>query len=168
MKDAQYWIEKLNLQTHPEGGHFRETYRSSERIAANALPPRFGGERTLSTSIYFLLEHEEVSHFHKIKADEIWHFYAGTGLTLHAIDGDGNYSERKLGPDYENGDEFQLMVPGGIWFGASVLDTSSYALFGCTVAPGFEFEDFELARRDKLTELYPQHQAIIERLTKPE
>ncbi len=159
MKPARHWIEKLFLVKHPEGGYYRETYRAAESIPQNGLPPRFSGLRAFSTAIYFLLPSGECSALHRIKSDEVWHFYAGNSLTIHVIDERGTYTQIKLG-----GDSFQAVVPAGCWFGATVDGPGSYALAGCTVAPGFDFADFELANRADLVALYPQHRAIIERL----
>jgi len=152
-KDAQYWIQKLDLQPHPEGGYFTETYRTDAPA----------GERAASTGIYFLIETGNVSHFHRIDADEMWHFYAGDGLTVHMISPSGDYGQLRLG----TGDDevFQAVVPAGYWFGAEVSEDGRFALVGCTVAPGFEFEGFELADRDELSTEFPDHEEIIRRLT---
>jgi hypothetical protein len=163
---ARRWIDALQLHRHPEGGYFRETYRSEETIAAASLPPRFGGDRAFSTAIYFLLEGEDFSALHRIKQDEVWHFYDGAALTIHVIDPAGNYSRILLGRNLEAGELPQAVVRAGCYFGASVSDSRSYSLVGCTVAPGFEFADFELADREELCRLYPQHRQIIEGLTR--
>lgn len=174
MKDAVYWIEKLALKKHPEGGHFRQTYRSREIIAPGVLPGRFKGGRPISTAIYYLLSGNEFSAFHCLKSDELWHFYTGTGLTIHVIDLNGTYSRIKLGNDFGHGEVFQAVVEAGCWFGAAVNsddacsysdDTRLYSLVGCTVAPGFDFSDFRIGDRKELIELYPEHRTIIEKLT---
>lgn len=165
MRNAAYWIEKLALQEHPEGGYFRQVYCSSERIERAALPPRFGGVRSFSTAIYFLLSGRDRSALHRIKSDELWHFYDGSPLTVHVIDPSGSYRPILLGRDCEAGQVFQAVVEAGCWFGATVDDPAAYALVGCTVAPGFDYDDFELADREALLQLYPQHRAVIERLT---
>jgi len=162
---ARRWIEQLNLQPHPEGGWFRETYRSDEIVPASALPERFHGDRNFSTAIYFLLEGEDTSALHRIKSDEVWHFYDGAGLTVHVITPNGEYSKIKLGRDPDAGEILQAIVPAGYWFGADLKDKDSYALVGCTVAPGFDFEDLEMGKRHKLSKLYPQHQDVIKHLT---
>ncbi len=164
--DADYWIATLQLRAHPEGGHFTETYRSADVIPASGLPARFGGGRPCATAIYFLLKDREVSAFHRLRADEVWHHYAGCSLTLHIIDAGGALHERRLGPEAARGEAFQVTVPAGCWFGASVDDPQSYSLAGCTVAPGFAYEDFELGARHSLIEHYPQHRQLIERLTR--
>jgi len=166
LNEAKFWIQRLNLIKLPEGGFFKETYRSTERILAAHLPPRFGGDRCFSTSIYFLLESEDFSAFHRIKSDEVWHFYHGTAITLYRIDSEGMLFETKLGNNLENGELFQVHIKAGNWFGARVSEPDSFALVGCTVAPGFEFSDFELAKRRDLIKLYPRHAEIIESLTR--
>lgn len=166
MKNARYWIDRLALVRHPEGGYYRETYRSKESIAREHLPERFGGDRAFSTAIYFLLPTGEFSAFHRIKHDEAWHFYEGSVLTLHVIDPKGEYSTMTLGRDVERGEALQAVVAAGCLFGASVDDPDSYALVGCTAAPGFDFDDFEMPGREELLERYPQHTGIIEKLTR--
>ncbi len=164
--DAKHWIDGLKLRRHPEGGWFRETYRSAESVAKAYLPPRFTGDRSFSTAIYFLLESGDLSALHRIKQDEVWHFYDGSPLTIHVIDPAGNYSAIRLGRDLAAGEGPQAVVRAGDWFGASVEEPGSYALVGCTVAPGFDFADFEMPGREELCRLFPQHRAVIERLTR--
>jgi len=161
MYPASYWVKKLGLIKHPEGGYYRETYRSAELISQQGLPAQFSGTRAFSTAIYYLLPSNEISSLHRIKSDEVWHFYAGSQLTIHVIDEKGAYAQIKLGDDC-----FQAVVHAGCWFGATVDEPQSYALVGCTVAPGFDFADFEMAKRADLLAHYPQHHAIIERLTR--
>lgn len=164
MHDAAYWIERLGLQPHPEGGYFREIYRSSAAIPGGVLP-HYDGARNLGTSIYFLLPHDQVSRLHRIKQDELWHFYAGSALTVHVIDAGGRYEPVRMGSDPEAGQSLQALVPGGSLFGASVDRGPGYALVGCTCIPGFDFADFELPGRGELLRRYPQHGGLIERLT---
>lgn len=166
MSTAKVWIESLQLRPHPEGGWFSELYKSSESIAANCLPERFGSDRTFCTAIYFLLDQFEFSALHRFQQDELWHFYDGSAVTIHVIDVEGNATQKVLGRDMGNGESLSHVVPAGSLFGATVNDTSSFALVGCTVAPGFEFEDFELPQRTDLIEQYPQHSELIERLTR--
>jgi predicted cupin superfamily sugar epimerase len=166
MAGAAQWLVGLQLRRHPEGGYYRETYRSSEAIAAAGLPPRFGGDRALSTAIYFLLEGDDFSALHRIKQDEVWHFYDGTALAVHVIDPSGCHSTIRLGRNLDSGEVPQAVVKAGCYFGASVCDPRSYALVGCTVAPGFDFADFELPGREELCRLYPQHEPLINRLTR--
>ena len=164
-RDATYWIDRLHLEPHPEGGFFRETYRSPESIDSGALPSRFDGPRAIATAIYFLLRSHERSAFHRIKSDECWHFHTGSPLTIHVISPEGDYAARSLGSRPDLGQAFQAVVPAGSWFGATVHDPDSFSLVGCTVSPGFDFADFELAGRSDLTARYPQHRSIIEKLT---
>jgi uncharacterized protein len=166
MKSAEYWIEKLQLEPHPEGGYFREIYRSSEQLPVAALPPRYQGPRCFGTSIYFLLKGDQVSCLHRLQSDEIWHFYAGAGLTLYLIDPEGTLQTVKLGDDPEQDENFSAIVPAGCWFGGRANVGDSYTLLGCTVAPGFDFADFELGERQGLLDHYPQHCKIVKQLTK--
>lgn len=158
-------VTLLDLFRHPEGGWYRETYRAAEQIAGTALPQRFGGDRCFSTAIYFMLEPGDFSALHRIKADELWHHYSGSSVLVHRIDPDGSYHRLQLGPNLAAGGQFQLMVPAGCWFGAEPAG-HDYALVGCTVAPGFDFTDFELAERAQLLACYPQHADLIRRLTR--
>ena len=122
--------------------------------------------RPVSTAIYFLLEGDNFSAFHRLQSDELWHFYAGAALTVHVIEAEGRYSAFQLGNDPEAGEVLQAVVKAGCWFASEVTDGKSFALVGCTVAPGFDFEDFELAKRAELVRNYPQHRKIIEKLTR--
>ena len=166
MQTAKDFIEHYKLLPHPEGGYYRETYRSAESIIHTALPQRFNGKRSFSTAIYFLLEKGNFSAFHRIKSDECWHFYAGACLLVHVIHENGNPETIKLGSNILNGETFQFVVPAGCWFASEPAEESSFSFVGCTVAPGFDFADFELAEADALSELYPQHEKIIRRLTR--
>jgi predicted cupin superfamily sugar epimerase len=154
-------IKQLDLAPHPEGGWYRETYRSEEVIAAHALPEKFTDSRSFCTAIYFLLEQGDFSALHRIKSDELWHFYAGTPLTIHVITAIGHYQQLILGEK-----DFQTLVPAGSWFGAEINGDGPYALVGCTVSPGFDFADFEMGDRNTLLHHFPAHAAIIRRLTK--
>jgi len=164
-KDAAYWIRKLDLKPHPEGGYYRQTYRAALVLPQDILPPNFAGPRPASTAIYFLLDAENFSAFHRLRSDELWHFYVGGSLLVHVIAADGTYSTIHLGNDPEAGDLFQGVVEAGCWFASEVKDRKSFALVGCTVTPGFDFEDFELARCEELVRSYPQHRGLIDRLT---
>ncbi len=168
MNDAAFWIERLDLRPHPEGGYFRETYRASEQVAADALPARFEGARAFGTAIYFLLTRDAFSAFHRIRSDEIWHFYAGDPITLAILDADGKgrLATQSLGRDPARGEFPQAVIPAGAWFAAEVASAGRFALVGCTVAPGFDFADFELGERARLRDRYPQHRGVIERLTR--
>ena len=165
MHAADHWIQSLQLQPHPEGGWYREIYRSAETIPREGLPTRFTGDRSFATAIYFLLKETDFSALHRIRQDELWHHYDGESLTIHMIDPAGNYSTVKLGRDVEAGESLVAVATAGWLFGATLVDTSSYALVGCTVAPGFDFDDFEMPSRAVLLQQYPQHREIICRLT---
>ena len=162
---AEELVSLLDLTRHPEGGWYRESYRSGEVIPAGALPERFAGDRSYCTSIYFLLERGDRSALHRIKSDELWHFHAGTALTVQIITPKGEHLQMKLGRDLAAGESFQGMVPAGCWFGAEVSGAGDYCLVGCTVAPGFDFADFEMAGRDDLLRQYPAHAEMIRRMT---
>jgi len=168
MKNAEHIIKILKLEKHPEGGYFRETYRSDEHIPLISLPDRFKKEHSFSTAIYFMLKRGEFSALHKIRSDEIWHFYSGASITVHIIDREGNYTTETIGTDLENGEMPQCVVPAGSIFGATIPEISDfdYSLVGCTVAPGFDFEDFHLFSREDLLKLFPQHSEIISKLTR--
>ncbi len=166
-KGAAYFIKKLALEKHPEGGCFKEVYRSKEKIPQASLPARFSGDRAFSTCIYFLLNKQDFSSFHKIRQDELWHFYEGSTLQMHFIDLLGNYHSARLGRNLEQGEQIQYTVPHNTWMAAEVIDKDSYSLIGATVAPGFEFADFVMPTEAELIKKYPQHQKIISRLTKP-
>lgn len=167
MKSASYWIDKYGLVEHPEGGYYAETYRAAETMSQSALPDRFGGDRSFSTGIYFLLESHNFSAFHRIKSDEMWHFYAGKALEVFVIDPrTRRIHVIRLGNDPEKGETFQAVVPAGAWFGSRPAEGSAYSLVGCTVAPGFDFQDFEMAERDALTDIYPEHSDLIRELTR--
>jgi uncharacterized protein len=153
------------MQAHPEGGYFAETYRSAEKIPHHALPNRFKSDRSFSTGIYFLLESHHISALHRIESDEMWHFYAGCPLNVYTIDSEGVLKIISLGNNPENGEVFQAIVPAGVWFGSKPSEPDSYSFVGCTVAPGFDFEDFEMKSRAELLVMFPQHQAIVEMLT---
>jgi hypothetical protein len=165
MESAQQWIERLNLEPHPEGGWYRQTYRAPLTLPRSALPG-FAGDRPASTAIYFLLAGDQFSAFHRLRSDEVWHFYAGSALIVHVIEPGGRYNQLLLGSDASSGEQFQAVVPAGCWFGSSLRHPDSYALVGCTVAPGFDFADFEMAERNELAVRFPQHRKIIERLTR--
>jgi predicted cupin superfamily sugar epimerase len=164
--DAGFYIKNLHLQPHPEGGYFRETYRAAESITGNALPARFNGDRSFSTAIFYLLQQGDYSAFHRIKSDECWHFYAGNSLLIHIIENDGKYRCIKLGAKTEAGEIFQFVVPATSWFAAEPAITTDFALAGCTVAPGFDFRDFEMADRQVLLSAFPLHSNIIGRLSR--
>ena len=163
--NAASWIRRLKLRRHPEGGYYRETYRAKDTVPAKALPRRFAGQRCFSTAIYFLLRGHDISRLHRLQSDELWHFYAGGALTIHIITPPGQHKLIKLGKNPKRGESFQVVIPSGGWFGAAVNNPRAYSLVGCTVAPGFDFADFEPGNCRQLLAQYPQHAKIIRRLT---
>jgi uncharacterized protein len=165
-RSADFWIDRLQLAPHPEGGYFRQTYSDRTLIAAEALPPGFTGPRPASTAIYFLLEKGNFSAFHRIRSDEVWHFYAGDAIEIIVLKTDGAGEKILLGGKIQDGESFQAVVGAGQWFASRLVEGGSFALVGCTVAPGFHFDDFVIAARDELIKKYPQHRTLIERLTR--
>jgi predicted cupin superfamily sugar epimerase len=157
-------VEKFKMLRHPEGGYYKETYRSDELIKKGSLPGRFSGDRNFSTAIYFLLEQGNFSAFHRIQSDECWHFYAGHTLHVHMIHPDGQYELIRLGNNIAAGETFQAMVPAGCWFASETAPAGLFSFVGCTVAPGFDFADFELAKGDILGAEFPTQRALITRL----
>lgn len=155
-------VKHFQLLPHPEGGYYKETYRSATQVNNECLPADFNGPRSLSTAIYFLLTRGNFSAFHRIPSDECWHFYQGSPLNVYMISGDGKLSIIRLGNDIHAGEVFQAVVPAGCWFASE--STGDFSLVGCTVSPGFDFRDFELAYAEKLAKLYPQHDTTIRRL----
>ena len=146
---VSYWVSHLGLASHPEGGYFREVYRSAELVASAHLPDRFPGARNFATSIYYLLEAGDFSTFHRIKSDETWHFYAGGPLELHMVQGE-SHSIVIIGNRPDRGELLQYTVPHGVWFASRPLAGTSYSLLGCTVSPGFDFGDFEMGTPDQV------------------
>jgi predicted cupin superfamily sugar epimerase len=164
MLTAYQLIQHYAMQPHPEGGWYKEVYRSDEYIPRSALPERFSGERVFSSAIYFLLEQGNFSAFHRIKSDECWHFYAGDLLLIYVITQDGNLNIIQLGNDIGNEHLFQYVVPANCWFASTPAPGSLFCFVGCTVAPGFDFADFELASAASLSVLFPQHGNVIKDL----
>jgi predicted cupin superfamily sugar epimerase len=164
--DAAYWLDKLKLTRHVEGGAFREVYRSDLVIPRHSLPLFFQGDRSASTHIYFLLVRGQFSAFHRIAADEAWHFYSGDPLLVYEIMHNGRLVTHRLGGNPENGETFFTIVGAGSWFASTLANGGEYALVGCSVAPGFDFADFELADQETLATRYPEHQELIRRLTR--
>lgn len=157
-------IKEFGLLPHPEGGYYKETYRSEEMISKAALPEQFAGDRNFSTAIYFLLEKGNFSAFHRIKSDECWHFYAGGSLLVYILHSSGILETINLGNEIAAGQRFQYVVPAGCWFASEPAPGSAFSFVGCTVSPGFDFSDFEMAKADQLTQQYPQHESVIKRL----
>ena len=164
MLTSELLIQKYNLQQHPEGGWYKETYKSNESIQEDALPERFEHSRVFSTAIYFLLEQGNFSAFHRIKSDECWHFYAGQTLQVFVLLQNGTLDIINLGSDIRNGEMFQYVVPANCWFASRPAEESDFCFVGCTVSPGFDFADFELAEAKTLSHQYPQHAIMIRSL----
>lgn len=158
---AEDYISELGLAAHPEGGYFKEVYRSDEKIPRAGLPERFDGSRSHMTSIYFLLKSGQVSRFHRLKSDETWYFHAGYPITIHIIQPDASYRKVILGKNLI----FQVTVMRNSWFGATIEEPNSFTLVSCAVAPGFDFADFEMSEREELMSKFPEHTDIISRLT---
>lgn len=162
---AEEIIRALELKPHPEGGFYRESYRAGEAIPSSALPDRYEGERAFSTTIYYLLTPETRSRIHRLKSDEIFHFYLGDSVEFVLLFADGGWSREILGASLEYGERPQLVIPGGVWFGARLVQRGAFALMGATVAPGFEFGDYEEGNRDYLLRNYPEAKELILELT---
>lgn len=160
---AKYYIQKLQLKKHPEGGYYREIYRSAEMFFVDQ--PKKSLKRNVSTSIYFLLEGSQVSKFHRLRSDEQWHFYDGASVKIFIIDEKGKMEEVVLGKKTEQGEAFQTVIKKNNWFAAEVMNKRSFSLIGCTVSPGFDFSDFELSDRKTLEEMYPEYKTTIYKFT---
>ncbi|SEL83384.1 hypothetical protein SAMN04487910_3407 [Aquimarina amphilecti] len=165
-KKVEKIVLKLDMKPHPEGGFYKETYRSTGVIPKDTLEEGFSGDRNYCTGIYFLLTSKNFSAFHKIKQDEMWHYYVGSSLYVHVITPNGKYTKYTVGMNLDEGESPQLVVPANSWFASSVKDDEGYSFVGCTVSPGFDFEDFELAQRSFLINQYPDHLDIISEYTR--
>ena len=167
MLDVQKIIEMFDLKPLPhEGGFYRETYRSNEIVPKDALPTRYSGSRNYGTAIYYLLTPETKSLMHKVASDELFHFYLGDPVEMLQLFPDSTGKVCTLGSDILAGNHVQIVVPRNIWQGMSLKEGGRFALMGTTVAPGFEFNDFELGTRDNLIEQYPDFRDQIINLTK--
>lgn len=162
MNKAKEWINRLNMQSHPEGGYYSLEYTSPYEITGEMIEENFHGKRPLSTSIYFLIEADNVSNLHRLKADEIWYYHDGASLVVAEITDKGEYIEHKLG--IHEGEKPQILIQAGSIFGS--YSTGDYSLVSCMVSYGFHFDDFELFDRKTLLEKYPEHKQIITKLTK--
>jgi len=157
----------LHLKPHPEeGGWFVETYRSPETIPEKVLPSRYQGIRSFGTAIYYLLTPETFSSIHRLRSDEIFHFYLGDPIEMLQLFPDGSGRVLIMGSDILNGMQPQVVVPRRVWQGAKLIKDGKFALLGTTVSPGFELVDYESGRRDNLIKAYPQFQDLIIALTK--
>jgi predicted cupin superfamily sugar epimerase len=161
---AEYFIEKLNMQPHPEGGYYNECFQSELMIQASKLDSNFDGDRNLWTSIYFLLREGEVSHFHRLKSDELWYYHAGESLTIYVITEDGNIIEHQLGLDMEKGEQPQVLVPKNCIFG-STMKQPGYSLVGCMVSPWFTYKDFEMIPMEDLLLKHSGEEEIIRKMS---
>jgi predicted cupin superfamily sugar epimerase len=167
MLDVQQVIERLKLQPLTiEGGYFRETYRASIAISAAELPAIYGRDRSASTCIYYLLTPDTFSAIHSVKSDEIFHFYAGDAIEMLQFWPNGEAKVVTMHNDLAAGHEPQHVVPAGVWQGCRLVPGGSWALMGCTVAPGFDYADFELADRQQFLAAHPEHADLIKALTK--
>lgn len=155
MPDSAAIIRHFGMRPHPEGGHYVRVYRSNGVIPQPALGNAFNGERPYSTAILYLLRQGEISRLHRLRQDEIWHFYLGGPLRLPVISPCGELSEVYLGRDILAGQHLQYAIPGGHWFAAAPVPGNAYTLVGCTVSPGFDFDDFELAEEERLKHAFP-------------
>ena len=165
--EAERWIRALSLEPHPEGGWFRETYRSPERVPRSGLPERFGGDRSLATHILYLLAAGERSGFHRLRADEGWCHHAGGPLHLHLLASrEGSTGSSPATRLTLSQDSPQLVVPHGTWFAAEPAEGAEFVLAGCSVSPGFEYADFELALRHRLLEEFPANRDLVLRFTR--
>ncbi len=160
--DAEYIIKKLALKPHPEGGYYREIYRSEEKINSHALPKRYGGDRNFSTSIYYLLKEGEYSKLHRLKSDEIYHFYLGASVEIILIYPNGKIETRILGNNLERGESLQIIVPKNVWQGLRLIGNGRFSLMGTTVSPGFDYNDFELGDEEKLQKIIKINKKIRE------
>ena len=166
MITAERIIKHYNMKLLPgEGGYYKETYRAGEMVQSSALPERYGKDKSHSTSILYLLTPDQVSHFHRINTDEVYHFYLGDPVQMFQLYPDGTCKVIFLGQELEAGQFVQTVVPKGVWQGSLLLEGGSFALMGTTVAPGFDFSDHEFPDRQTLLDLYPDHRDTIIRLT---
>lgn len=157
--NSQKLVDILKLEPHPEGGYYKETYRCEETLTL-----KNGNVRNISTAIYYLLENENKSSFHRIKSDELWFFHQGEPLEIVFIK-EGKLHTIILGNSLEDGEVPQAMIEVNVWFAAKISEGTGYSLVSCTVAPGFDFSDFELAERKTLLQQYPDLKEVIEEFT---
>lgn len=164
---AEEIIKLLNLKPHPsEGGYFTETYRSEETLGPEALPARYGGARAFGTAIYYLLTPTTFSAMHRLRTDEMFHFYLGDPVEMLQLWPDGSGKTVVLGSDIRNGMLPQAVVPLGVWQGSRLRPGGKFALMGTTVSPGFDFADYEAGYRKELAGGYPVFRETITALTR--
>lgn len=161
--NANYWIEHLNMKAHPEGGYFVETYRSEYKIEKEISSNHYGGNRNIASSIFYLINGEGFSAFHRMKSDENWYFHDGSPIVIYHFISDGNLVTSTLGLNPHKGYFPNITIPAGTWFAAEIMDNDSFGLASCVVTPGFEFKDFELAKQEELLSKYPQNKELIKR-----
>lgn len=163
MKSADYWIQKLDLKPHPEGGFYSEVFRSSINVDLQKLPIGYKGDRRVASSIYFMLRSGDISKMHRLKSDELWYYHCGSPIQIYIIDQEGNKHTKILGPDADNNESFCVHIPAGNIFAAEILKPDTYSLMSCVVAPAFEFDDFEMFDKDDLIQAYPKHTELFNR-----
>lgn len=161
---AQEIIKNLKLEPHPEGGYYREIYRSTQVIPGDSWIPRRSSPRVSATSIYFLLNKSQVSKWHRLKSDELWFYHSGNPILIHTFNHQGEYHAVHLGMDLLQGQRPQVLIPAGTIFGAELMDKQSYSLIGCLVSPGFEFSDFELVSPNQIEKINSELSPLIRRL----
>jgi predicted cupin superfamily sugar epimerase len=180
--ETKYLVEKLNLrELYGEGGYYRETYRSKENILINSFDnhdnkdklyclaennTNLTNTRSIFTLIYYLLDGDQFSAFHKVRFDEIWHFYKGSTVSLYLLTDNKKLLSIQLGNNFDNGEHMHYVIKGNTWFAAEINDKSSYSLIGCSVSPGFDFKDFKLGSKSELKKIYPQYEFLIEKLSR--
>ncbi len=183
--ETKYLIEKLNLrELYGEGGYYSETYRSEENVLINSSFDNPNDKnrlyclskinddddsiniRPVFTLIYYLLDGDQFSAFHKVRFDEVWHFYKGSSISLYLLTDSKKMLSIQLGNDLDNNEHIHYVIKGNTWFAAELNDKSSYSLIGCSVSPGFDFKDFKLGKRSELKKIYPQHEFIIDKLSR--
>lgn len=165
--DIDALIKSLNLQPHPvEGGYFAETYRCTKTIPATTPGMPYGSDRNVSTAIYYLLTAQSFSELHLLPSDEVFHFYLGDCVEMLHLFPDGSSRHYELGANILDGQHVQLVVPGGVWQGCRLRPGGKFALLGCTVAPGFDYQDYQSGHREDLCAKYPHEQSMIQQLTR--
>jgi predicted cupin superfamily sugar epimerase len=156
--NAVYWIEHLKLQPHPEGGYYKEVFRSELEVLRPSSPIM----KQACTSIYYLLEGTDYSGFHRLASDELWYFHKGEPLLIHVIDEQGNYTAHKLSDTVDG--SLSIAIEAGLWFAAEIPSGNGFVLVSCAVAPGFDFTEFEMAKKEEMIALYPQYTALLHKL----
>ena len=158
-------IKSLKLIKHPEGGYYRETFRSESIIPKSILHKTHKDDRSFATLIYYMLVNDDISCFHRLRSDEIWHFYEGSDVIIYEINEEGKLNKILLGNKKKSRAVYHHVIKAGSWFAAELADKSSYCLIGCTVVPGFHFDDFEIGDRNILLKQFPHHKKLIIKMT---